>query len=85
MSDTEKLAKRIDALEDDEKAIVEVLLDRLEKGRKTYGPWKVDDGRDLKKEAFEEVIDALHYCAARLVQLSRCPCCKGEHPEKVCA
>ena len=85
MSDTKKLTMRIEALAEDEKAIVEILLDRLEKGRKTYGPWRVNDGRDLNKEAFEEVIDALHYCAARLVQLSRCRYCGGDHPEKVCA
>ncbi len=85
MSKEEQLAKRIAGLEADEREILEAMLDRLEKGRQTYGPWLVNDGRNYRSEAFSEVIDALHYCAAGLLQLSRCPACGRKHTEKVCA
>jgi len=65
------LAERIEALEADERAIVDVLLDRIEQGRKVYGPWRVNDGRDYNAEALEEIIDALHYCAAALLLRKR--------------
>jgi hypothetical protein len=85
MTRAEKLAARIELLSADELEILETLLSRLEKGRKCYGPWMVNDGRDYDAEALAEVMDALHYCAARLVQLNRCPCCGRKHREKVCA
>ena len=65
---TQTLGSRIEALQEDERAIIEVLLDRIEQGRKEYGPWKVNDGRDYRAEAFDEIIDALHYCAAAIVK-----------------
>ncbi|MCP4674545.1 MAG: hypothetical protein GY854_03310 [Deltaproteobacteria bacterium] len=65
------LANLIEALPTDEKAIITALLQRLCSGRETYGPWRVDDGRDYRQEALAEVLDALHYCAAELVRLSR--------------
>ena len=74
MSQGAKIAERIEALQADERAIVKRLLDRIEQGREVYGPWKVDDGRDYRAEAFEEVIDALHYCAAALVKSAGCRC-----------
>ena len=55
----------------DERHIAQTLLQRLEEGRRLYGPWKVDDGRENPREALEEVLDALHYCAAELVRLER--------------
>jgi hypothetical protein len=58
-------------LQSDERLVAEAALCRLDQGRSCYGPWKVDDGRDYPKEAFAEVIDALHYCAAELVRLRR--------------
>ncbi|MCC7536230.1 MAG: hypothetical protein IT379_08450 [Deltaproteobacteria bacterium] len=58
-------------LSTDERAIVELLRRRLDDGRRQYGPWRVDDGRDNPREALAEVIDALHYCAAELVRLSK--------------
>lgn len=70
MSQAKTLPERIEALQADERAIVEKLLDRIEQGREVYGPWKVDDGRDYRKEALAEVIDALHYCAAALLDES---------------
>lgn len=75
MSRHDSLTQRIEALQEDEKAIIEVLLDRIEQGRKEYGSWKVNDGRDYRAEAFDEVIDALHYCAAALVKKKQgCKC-----------
>jgi hypothetical protein len=61
----------ITGLQGDERAIAETALSRLDQGRATYGPWNVDDGRDNISEAYTEVIDALHYCAAELVRLRR--------------
>src|SRR5688572_6768681 len=61
------MASRIEALNVDERSILDRLLTRLETGRKVYGPWDVHDGRDYRKESLEEIVDALHYCAAQLV------------------
>jgi hypothetical protein len=66
-----ELADRIALLADDERAIIEVLLERMGQGRQRYGVWNVDDGRDYPAETLDEVIDALHYCAAALVRLRR--------------
>ncbi|MBN1653534.1 MAG: hypothetical protein JXA30_07130 [Deltaproteobacteria bacterium] len=68
MDGTERIVERIQVLKADERAIIEAILDRMELGRNTYGPWKVDDGRSHQAEAFEEIIDALQYCAAGLVK-----------------
>ena len=38
MSTATNLAERIEALQADERAIVEKLLDRIEQGREVYGP-----------------------------------------------
>jgi len=65
------LAERIERLPADERTILESLLDRLEQGRADYGPWQVDDGRDNVAEAFDEILDAMHYTAAGLVRLKR--------------
>jgi hypothetical protein len=73
MEDFLQLASRIQALPADERAILEALLDRMEAGRLQYGPWKVSDGRKYPAEAFQEILDALHYCAAELVRLGRTP------------
>ncbi|MCU0664664.1 MAG: hypothetical protein MUC50_20365 [Myxococcota bacterium] len=56
----------------DELQIARSALTRLDKGRKIYGPWNLlGDPRDYPEEALEEVVDALHYCAAELVRLRR--------------
>jgi len=68
MNSVERIVARIEALQADERTIIETLLDRMERGRETYGPWNVNDGRDYRAEVFEEIIDALHYCAAGLVK-----------------
>ncbi|MGI5865486.1 MAG: exonuclease domain-containing protein [Myxococcales bacterium] len=70
LRDRSLLGRRVAGLVADERPIVEALLDRIEGGRADYGPWEVDDGRDYRAEAFAEVIDGLHYCAAELVRLS---------------
>jgi len=66
-----RLGGRVTALAADEREICEALLSRLERGRKQYGPWRVDDGRDYPSEAYEEVLDGLHYVAADLVRRRR--------------
>ena len=71
LRDRALVGRRVANLVEDERPIVEALLDRIEGGRDQYGPWKVDDGRDYRAEAFAEVIDGLHYCAAELVRLKR--------------
>ncbi len=65
------VGSRVTALAPDERQICEALLSRLELGRKQYGPWRVDDGRDYPSEAYEEVLDGLHYIAAELVRQRR--------------
>lgn len=64
-----RIGAMVRSLEGDERAIVETLLERLSMGRERYGPWRVSDGRDYRTDTFEEVLDALHYCAAELVRL----------------
>ena len=71
LRDRALVGRRVTRLVADERPIVDALLDRIEGGRDAYGPWKVDDGRDYRAEAFAEVIDGLHYCAAELVRLGR--------------
>jgi DNA polymerase-3 subunit epsilon len=65
------LGGRAARLTGDEREIFQVLAERLDKGRQSYGPWHVGDGRDYSAEAFAEVIDALHYAAAALVRRRR--------------
>lgn len=51
--------------------MVEMLVERLDSGRKLYGPWEVDDQRDNLAEALEEALDLSNYLAAELVRLRR--------------
>jgi len=69
--DVHKLAQTIADLPRDERDIVRALVSRMEQGRKTYGPWSVDDNRNYRREALLEVLDAMHYCAAELTRLAR--------------
>ncbi|MBC7174050.1 MAG: hypothetical protein H5U40_16530, partial [Polyangiaceae bacterium] len=55
----------------DERQICDALLGRLAQGRRQYGPWRLDDGRDYPSEAYSEVLDGLHYAAAELVRRRR--------------
>ena len=66
-----QLLERIVRLAEDERAIVETIVARLDGGRLTYGPWNVSDDRKNPAEALLEVLDALNYCAAELVRLTR--------------
>jgi len=65
------LAQRINQMPPDEQAIVQTLVDRLDTGRQSYGPWRLGDGRQYQAEALEEVLDAPHYVAAQLVRMTR--------------
>ncbi|MBE7449178.1 MAG: hypothetical protein HS111_09860 [Kofleriaceae bacterium] len=53
----------------DERKILGTCARRLSAGKKSYGEWTLDDGRDYATEAFEEVIDGLHYAAAGLLKI----------------
>ena len=44
--DTTEMVRRIEALQQDEREILELLLGRLELGRTQYGPWDVNDGKN---------------------------------------
>jgi len=52
------------------KNILKLLEDRIELGKRQY-PEELDvnDGRDWHQEALEEILDALIYIAAKLLQL----------------
>jgi len=71
LSERMRLGGRLSKLAGDERQIFEALLSRLDQGRKAYGPWCVDDGRDYPSEAYAEVLDGLHYVAAELVKQRR--------------
>src|SRR5262249_35028410 len=58
-----QFGNRYRRLTGDEPQIMKELLDRMDAGRETYGPWRLNDGRNLRREALAEVLDALHYCA----------------------
>lgn len=62
---------RITELQGDERQIADAVLSRMGTGRRQYGPWDVNDGRDYPSEAYEEVLDGLHYVAAELVRRRR--------------
>lgn len=61
----------------DERSILATCARRLADGKKAYGEWRLDDGRDFAREAYEEVIDGLHYAAAGLLKIQD----HARHPE----
>lgn len=71
MLDRSQAGGRLTSLPDDERDIADTLLERLEEGRAQYGEWDVLDGRDYVSEAYEEILDGLHYIAAALVKRRR--------------
>jgi DNA polymerase-3 subunit epsilon len=75
------LATRIAALQGDERAIIETLVGRIGEGRRAYGPWRVDDGRDYVHEALLEIFDSLNYTAAALWRLAKTPTERPPAPE----
>jgi hypothetical protein len=66
----EQLISIIEELDEDEALILLEIAKRLQEGQQVYGSWSVHDERDYPREALEEVVDALNYCAAELVRLS---------------
>lgn len=53
-------------------AILELIKQRMEKGRKQYGHGLLDkSGYDWVQEALEEALDLSIYVAARLVEVTR--------------
>jgi hypothetical protein len=71
MREANAVGSRIARLGGDEARIASHVIGRLEAGHKAYGPWRVDDGRDYRRETFEELIDGLHYMAAEVERLER--------------
>lgn len=71
MLDRSQAGARLTSLPDEERDITDTLLDRLAEGRAQYGEWDVLDGRDYVGEAYEELLDGLHYIAAALVKRQR--------------
>ena len=61
---------QVEGAPEHELRMLDLLIGRLARGRGTYGPWEATDGRDNPAEALEEVVDALHYCAAELLRLT---------------
>lgn len=52
--------------------IVELIKERMEKGRLQYGHGLVDNlGYDWVKEALEEALDLSIYVAARLIEIKK--------------
>ena len=70
-----QLVTRIRALEADERAVVETIIERVDAARASYGPWRTDDGRSYPHEALLEVLDGMAYLAGELVRLG-----KGRRP-----
>jgi len=67
------LLQRVRGMEADEQSLVELLVGRIDTGRRDYGPWRTNDTRDYPREALFEVVDALNYCAAELVRMRKAP------------
>ena len=65
------LIERIERLNEDEREVLFVILDRLEMGRANYGPLDLEDGRDWEAEWLDEAIDGFAYAAMRTVQIRR--------------
>jgi hypothetical protein len=69
--EAKRVHERWQEMPSDEQRVLGLLWDRLDQGRSTYGAWNLTDGRRYPREALEEVLDGLHYCAAALVNLAR--------------
>jgi hypothetical protein len=63
------MAERLTRCSDDERAVVERIVEGIEKGRSVYGPMNLaTDKRDLISEASDEARDWLIYRAMLAVQ-----------------
>ena len=51
--------------------IIERIKERLKIGAKKYNRPNVLFDRDYEQEAFEEILDCMVYCAARIIELKR--------------
>lgn len=70
--DLEQLVERVRALEGDEREVLALVVDGLERGRPVYGQLDVaGDKRDFEAEALQEVRDAAIYAAAGIVRRRR--------------
>ena len=51
-------------------AVLEEAFARMDRGQKTYGPFRPEtDPRDLRREAEEELLDAIVYCYFAILAL----------------
>jgi hypothetical protein len=61
-----------DTFSADEQTVLQLICDRLARGRRDYGPLHIDsDPRDWHREALEELLDATIYHAIALVRCLR--------------
>jgi hypothetical protein len=67
-----KIIDIINELNDDECSVLYLLAFKMEAGKQKYGPLDIEsDKRNLNKEITEELIDALNYCAMKLIKESK--------------
>ena len=69
----EDIAKTVAGFQADELEIVSTIIQRIDRGRKEYGPWEIDQDhhRDYRREALEELTDSLAYLTAEVVRMTR--------------
>lgn len=66
------LEKKCGCLNTDERAVVEMQVDRMLAGKTVYGNLNVDtDARDFELEMLQEILDGMHYTCMRILQLMR--------------
>lgn len=70
--DPVSLFERLERLNADEREVIFCVLDRIEQGRKAYGPLDLsNDARDWEAEWLSEDLDGCIYRAMRTVQMRR--------------
>jgi len=67
--DREECHRLVDRLEGDEVQLMARLLERLDRGRETYGVLRLNDGRKWGKERREEIYDAMVYGELELMAM----------------
>ena len=68
---TRAIEEIIGQLGEYERKILMVFAARLAAGRREYGEWLPNDGRQMESEIFEELIDQAVYSSVRLLELKR--------------
>jgi len=59
-----QIAARLIGLSESELALIDRIIERVQRGRATYGAWDAAaERRDLPSERLEELLDALVYAA----------------------